>query len=141
VVRVRGTAVELSAAVGILLAAVGSGCASTQHHATSPTPTSIVSPSISATATPAPTAASVTPPPTPAGDGNDLRAVTCVSAVDCWAVGSGLSGTLIDHYTGGAWSVVPSTSHNALLYAVTCVGASDCWAVGMATFGAGNDVG
>jgi hypothetical protein len=75
---------------------------------------------------------------TSAGQGNVLNSVTCVSATDCWAVGSysigAGDGTLIEHYDGASWSIVssPNTSatENNGLSSVTCVSTSDCWAVG-----------
>src|SRR5438128_5538070 len=67
---------------------------------------------------------------------NYLNGVTCVSASDCWAVGyynngsggSGVGQTLIEHWNGTSWSIVPSpnvgignvgTASN-FLEAVTC---------------------
>jgi hypothetical protein len=86
---------------------------------------------------------------------NVLDGVTCVSATDCWAVGSDLvnilfpipptgpaghTQTLVEHYTASGWAIVsspdnhglgsPSAQENNLLKGVTCVSASDCWAVG-----------
>ena len=64
--------------------------------------------------------------------------VTCVSASDCWAVGSYVPGsykqTLIEHWDGTSWIVTPSPNinetENNFLTSVTCNSASDCWAVG-----------
>ncbi len=72
------------------------------------------------------------------GMNNSLKSVTCVSASDCWAVGSYSSGTmsktLIERWDGVSWVVVPSPNASAaqqdLLASVTCASASDCWAVG-----------
>ena len=72
---------------------------------------------------------------------NTLFGVTCVSDSDCWAVGhygdqsANLSPqTLIEHWDGNAWSLVPSpnqgTSQANTLTSVACTSASDCWAVG-----------
>jgi hypothetical protein len=71
---------------------------------------------------------------------NQLYAVTCVSASDCWAVGNYRTGdgfvvqTLIEHWDGASWAIVTSanndTTEDNRLYAVTCVSASNCWAVG-----------
>jgi hypothetical protein len=69
---------------------------------------------------------------------NNLLGVTCVSASNCWAVGfyvagSGAPQTLIEHWDGTAWAIVPSPNAslpNNVLSDVTCVSASDCWAVG-----------
>src|SRR5882724_9578692 len=70
---------------------------------------------------------------------NQLYAVTCTSASDCWAVGDYLTDnfyyqTVIEHWNGAAWSIVRSPNTSAtqdnLLRGVTCTSASDCWAVG-----------
>src|SRR5207248_2575699 len=70
---------------------------------------------------------------------NQLYAVTCTSASDCWAVGDYLTDnfdyqTLIAHWNGAAWSFVTSPNTSATqdnrLCGVTCTSASDCWAVG-----------
>jgi len=74
---------------------------------------------------------------------NQLNAVTCVSASECWAVGYSeivgagtlnIDQTLIERWDGTAWSIVNSPNAAAwpknFLYGVTCVSASNCWAVG-----------
>lgn len=83
------------------------------------------------------------------GDDGSLDAVTCVSADDCWAVGSyGASSEngpnlhpLVEHFDGTAWAVVPGAvpppDYGGELSAVTCVGASECWAVGALADGGG----
>ena len=81
----------------------------------------------------------VNSPNTDASDDNYLSAITCVSASDCWAVGTSTrieSGyrTLIQRWNGISWSIVSSPNvsgaqHN-LLSGVTCASANDCWAVG-----------
>ena len=71
---------------------------------------------------------------------NHLYGVAAVSTNDVWAVGSsyadqrGSTGqTLIEHWNGSAWSVIPSpnagNSFNELS-AVTAISADDVWAVG-----------
>jgi hypothetical protein len=68
----------------------------------------------------------------------DLNAVFCVSANDCWAVGNaGGAGPpsarpFIIHWTGAAWTQYDSTALNIAqdLRAVYCVKSEDCWAVG-----------
>jgi hypothetical protein len=67
--------------------------------------------------------------------GGDLTGVSCVSASDCWAVGStGNNITVTDHWDGTAWSVLhvraPRGSYTAELPAISCSGAASCWAVG-----------
>jgi hypothetical protein len=86
----------------------------------------------------------VTSANTSATQTNYLNGVTCVSASDCWAVGyynngsggSGVGQTLIEHWNGTSWSILPSpnvgignvgTASN-FLEAVTCTSAANCWA-------------
>lgn len=63
-----------------------------------------------------------------------LYGVTCASASDCWAVGTGRGPAgeqaLIEQYTGTTWASVASPNTPSMLYKVACAGASDCWAVG-----------
>jgi hypothetical protein len=82
---------------------------------------------------------SVVPSPSP-GDGESvLWSVAPVSADDVWAVGyQQASGaprrTLIEHWNGSVWKVVPSPSRGAddnFLYGVTALGHNDVWAVGV----------
>src|SRR5207253_656150 len=71
---------------------------------------------------------------------NELLGVTCVSASECWAVGTvgrnaaNASQTLIERWDGTSWAIVTSPNTNATqnnyLNGVTCVSASECWAVG-----------
>jgi hypothetical protein len=74
------------------------------------------------------------------GTGSELRAVTCTSASNCWAVGDYGSGPVDGsealHWDGSAWTLVPTpdpagaaNGHN-ILYGVSCVSGTDCWAVG-----------
>ena len=74
----------------------------------------------------------------PAGD-NLLRGVACASDSDCWATGTAGDlqadeiATLIEHWDGVRWSIVPSPNVPEPaneLGAVTCVSPSLCWAVG-----------
>jgi hypothetical protein len=74
---------------------------------------------------------------------NELFAVSAVSASDAWAVGQytddgldGLLRALSLHWTGSAWSVVPSANGERAanrLNSVAAVSANDVWAVGMTT--------
>jgi hypothetical protein len=113
-------------------------------------------PTATATAT-APAAASATPTATPTAtcaptwglvDANapdssaELRGIAAVSATDVWAVGDYLTGgryqTLIEHWDGAAWAVVPSpnaATGASWLNAVAAVSATDVWAVGWAADG------
>ena len=81
---------------------------------------------------------------TSATQSNILSSVTCNSTSDCWAVGhydastSGayptLAQTLVQHWNGSAWSIVPSPNtlpvEENLFTSVTCTSGSNCWAVG-----------
>ena len=71
---------------------------------------------------------------------NALTAIRGISATDLWAVGSFVNGnnvsqTLILHWNGTAWKVVPSPDPSGptldqILYGVAGVSAQDAWAVG-----------
>ena len=73
---------------------------------------------------------------------NALTAIRGISATDLWAVGSFVNGnnvsqTLILHWNGTAWKVVPSPDPSGptldqILYGVAGVSAQDAWAVGVA---------
>lgn len=88
----------------------------------------------------------VTSANTSATQENYIRAVTCISASDCWAVGdyepTGATQTLIEHWNGTSWAIIPSantsSTQNNDLYGVTCVSASNCQAVGYHSVGSGN---
>ncbi len=79
---------------------------------------------------------------TAAGDNNNLNAVRCASAADCWAVGDyqPLGSARLDqvlHWNGMRWSVVsaPAPGGTAAgdfneLSDVACTSAASCWAVG-----------
>ena len=80
----------------------------------------------------------VSSPNTSATQSNQLADMTCVSASECWAVGSYYNGTiqqtLIERWNGTSWAIVssPNTSptQSNQLAGVTCVSASECWAIG-----------
>ena len=70
---------------------------------------------------------------------SQLRAVTCSKPTNCFAVGelaptSGSSNTLVVHWNGTAWSIVPSPSATGAdfsrLYGVSCSSTTSCFAVG-----------
>jgi hypothetical protein len=70
---------------------------------------------------------------------NYLQSVTCTSTTNCWAVGGQDNGlqadmTLIEHWNGSSWTIVPSpnavSNDNNVLQGVICASASQCWAVG-----------
>lgn len=122
-----------------------------------PKPTPTPSPTAVATATPSPTATPTPTPvtgswqvvPSPAIDvsnstfGARLNAVAVVSANDVWAVGFGpqpggpayAKQTLIEHWNGASWSIVPSPNPSSAypqveLDGVVALAANDVWAVG-----------
>ncbi len=80
--------------------------------------------------------------PNPKGGEAELRAVTCTSTSNCYAVGSSVTfgpttlsaTTLIEHWDGSKWSIIPSPTpaggSDVTLSAVTCTTATDCFAVG-----------
>jgi hypothetical protein len=81
---------------------------------------------------------SVVASPAPTGTTAALNAVAAVSPNDVWAVGSSQGSsfethTLIEHWDGASWTIVPSpdpdTQQNRLL-GVSAIGMSDVWAVG-----------
>ena len=88
------------------------------------------------------------PSPKPAGAAfYSLGEARAVSANDIWSVGSaannnGLFQTLIEHWNGTQWNIVPSPnvgSNNNFLYSVTAISANDVWAVGTSTDSSNND--
>jgi hypothetical protein len=114
-----------------------------------PGPRPTPKPTASATPTPTPTPGpscgfAVVPSPNASGVDNTLSDVTVLSATDAWAVGEytldgyGAVRTMIQHYDGTGWTVVPSpnrllgTGRNQIntLLGVTAVTSSDVWAVG-----------
>ena len=69
----------------------------------------------------------------------NLNAITAISANDIWAVGStelensGTSFTLIEHWDGTSWSIIPSPSPGKQLnrlWGVSAGPSNDVWAVG-----------
>jgi hypothetical protein len=86
---------------------------------------------------------STVPTPNSSPYGNNLQSVAAVSASDAWAVGASeevddtQAKTLIEHWNGKAWSVVPSPNpgHNSInsgnvLTGVSAVASNNVWAVG-----------
>jgi hypothetical protein len=81
----------------------------------------------------------VSMPANPSGDEYQLDSIQAISPTNAWAVGQNLNadtlasqGTLIEHWNGTSWSIVPSpsTGSNDYLDGVTASGSSDVWAVG-----------
>ncbi len=72
------------------------------------------------------------------GDYDPLEGVATVSTSDVWAVGysgncnSIAEKTLIEHWNGSSWSIVPSPNPytSQELHGITAVSANDIWAVG-----------
>jgi hypothetical protein len=81
------------------------------------------------------------PSPSPFGDSNQLYAVSGASSEDVWAVGQGYTlgttnQTLIEHWDGSTWSVVPSPNlgdFTNFLFDVSAISPTDAWAVGYAS--------
>ncbi len=82
---------------------------------------------------------------------NRLLSVAAVSTDDVWAVGYssvgtntiGYANTLIEHWDGSQWSIVPSPNvgtRNNELWDVTAVSANDVWAVGYYQLPSGNQL-
>jgi hypothetical protein len=71
----------------------------------------------------------IVPPPSAVGS---LSGVVALSQKDVWAVGSYNGSTLVLHWDGLQWSVVPSPSPGSSdnLYGITAVSTSGIWAVG-----------
>jgi hypothetical protein len=72
---------------------------------------------------------------------NELHGVSALADNDVWAVGVSyntertLSSSLIEHWNGTQWSVVPSPNPSTtlnILYGVAAVATNDVWAVGFA---------
>jgi hypothetical protein len=83
----------------------------------------------------------VVPSPNVGAGNNQLYAISALSANDVWAAGyyytsgePGHDATLIEHWDGSAWSVIPSDNlsfdSNNDLYGITAVAKDDIWAVG-----------
>ncbi|HKF78935.1 MAG TPA: alkaline phosphatase family protein [Candidatus Dormibacteraeota bacterium] len=76
--------------------------------------------------------------PQPGSERDILFAASALSAFDVWAVGDqeGANGkfeTLVEHFDGTGWSVVPSPDPGTTgnhLYGVKAIGPDDVWAVG-----------
>lgn len=77
--------------------------------------------------------------PSPNTTEQALMSVSCVSGSDCWSVGdyansNNLQRTMIEHWDGARWSIVPSinpqTEADDYLRRVKCAASNDCWAVG-----------
>ena len=78
----------------------------------------------------------IVPSPNVAGSSSILQAISVVSANDIWAVGYSQDTnfntfTLILHWNGTAWSIIPSpTVDHDILFGVDAFANNDVWAVG-----------
>jgi hypothetical protein len=68
----------------------------------------------------------------PSRRGDELDAVSCVSATDCTAIGDdqNTGSSVKEQWDGAAWSIVPSPTGGDGWAGVSCVSVSDCTAVG-----------
>lgn len=92
------------------------------------------------------------PIPNPAGGfGGVLKGVAAVASNNVWAVGNSVSvnslgesvaSTLIEHFNGTSWSIVPSPNPTGggVLTAVTAISANNIWAVGHIGIGRGGNL-
>src|SRR5579859_787939 len=70
-----------------------------------------------------------------------LSAVDALASNDVWAVGNSLSGndvssTVVEHFNGSLWTIIPSPNVSGLnnnLVAITALSGTDIWAVGSTT--------
>jgi len=89
---------------------------------------------------------SIVPSPNAGSAANQLYSVSADAANDIWAVGSitstsNIQQTLIEHFDGTTWSIVPSPnagSSTNLLYGVSADATNDAWAVGYFVPGSGS---
>lgn len=79
--------------------------------------------------------------PTPSAGSGKLTAISAVSPSDVWAVGYyypafATQATLVEHWNGSRWSIVPSANvagqRSSLLSGVAAISSTDVWAVGYA---------
>lgn len=80
--------------------------------------------------------------PVPGGTNTTLHALSILSAVDVWAAGSsyssaGSSQTLIEHWDGTQWQVIPSPNpaQGSGLLSLSALTTTDIWAVGYQVVG------
>jgi hypothetical protein len=139
------------AIVTILLGSLTAGCTSNSSLAPTPTGTRTRSPDALVTVSPAlgvtacePGAVSRFLPPSP-HDQDLLTGVAAFSGRDVWAVGEQFNGrssdpggqlTLIEHWDGRRWRVVPSPNQDdGSIQGVSAISSNDVWAVGASYVG------
>jgi hypothetical protein len=101
------------------------------------TPTPMNTPTATPTNTPIPSCGLAWREVPAAHPSTALYGIEAVSANDIWAVGLNYEGTiartLIEHWNGTQWSIVPSPNvgtGSAYLFEVSAVSANDIWAIG-----------
>lgn len=98
-------------------------------------------------ATPCPPAWNFVSSPNPGSLENSLLDLAVISANDIWAVGYYDNGndparTLIQHWNGQSWTIVPSPNrgnNDNMLHSIWAVAANDIWAVGGSDIATGSD--
>ena len=65
----------------------------------------------------------------------ELFGITVVATDDVWAVGSYASRSLVEHWNGRVWQMVPSPATGTVLRSVSAISARDIWAVGTKVMG------
>jgi hypothetical protein len=96
---------------------------------------------------PAPSKWSIVDNPQPGAERDLLFSASAISASDVWAVGDqqsadGMFGTLVEHFNGSTWQVVPSPDPGTTgnhLYGVLALESDNVWAVGQRNDASGPD--
>jgi hypothetical protein len=76
--------------------------------------------------------------PNPGSTGNQLNAVAALAPGDAWAVGfstdaNSIASTLVEHWNGASWNVVPSPNNGgngSYLQSIAALATNNVWAVG-----------
>lgn len=85
---------------------------------------------------------SIVPSPNPTTNNTELDSVIAISDTNVWAVGDSTSDaqilqTLVEHWNGSAWSIVPSPNPagatTSLLSGIAAISDNNIWAVGSAS--------
>jgi hypothetical protein len=132
---------EATQSVAVQASQGGPGADPMRRRTPTPTRTSTGTPTSVATSTPTNTPVpncGLTWREVPAAHpGTALYGIEAVSANDIWAVGLAYEGTtartLIEHWNGTQWTIVPSPNvgtESAYLFKVSAVSANDIWAIG-----------
>ena len=90
------------------------------------------------------TAWSAVPTPSIAVTRASLAGVAALGSNNVWAVGTTITGTLVEHWNGAAWSIVPSPSRagssSNSLSGIAAIAPNDIWAVGSSSSVSGVNV-